>query len=108
MGIYGYGYWATILNFRVVSNLSRNEKVSKKFIKKFVYAGNTIVSNQFPGYNLLDMRNSGYNNLSFNHRNTSFEAGLGSSSHIEAIWHILKSKIRNAYYVIPKTIYLLL
>ena len=53
------------------------------------------------GYHFLDAANSGYTHISHNHHNGIFGTGLHWTTHIEAIWNIIKSKIKNMYYVIP-------
>ena len=63
--------------------------------------GNTIISDGWAGYQFLDSPNSGYSHIIQNHSFGSFGYGLESTSYIEAIWKILKSKIKSIYHVIP-------
>ena len=71
------------------------------FIKKFVTVGNQIVKDSWGGYNWIDSAESGYQHINYNHSLELFGSGLQSTSHMEAIWNIIKSKIKNAYYIIP-------
>ena len=88
--------------FGIEAALNRSEETLKKFIFKFVPSGNTIISDGWAGYRLLDLDNSGYHHVITNHTFGNFGYGIQSSSHIEAIWNILKSKIKSTYYVIPQ------
>jgi len=88
--------------FRIVGTLSREGTTLKKIIEKFIFRGNTIVTDHWQGYNWLDSKNSGYHHISFNCSLGNFGAGVLSTSHIKAVWNIIKSKIKNSYYVIPK------
>ena len=45
--------------------------------------------------------NSNYEHITTNHLIGNFGAGLRSSSHIEVIWNVLKSKIKSTYRAIP-------
>ena len=53
------------------------------------------------GYEFLDNIHSGYHHIKYNHGRGQFGLGLQSTSHIEAIWGILKQKIKSTYNVIP-------
>ena len=86
--------------FRIEGTFNRDATTIEKFIQIYIEKGNTIVSDMWGGYRFLDEVNSGYTHISHNHHNGIFGTGLQSSSHIEAIWNIIKSKIKNNY-VIP-------
>ena len=72
------------------------------FIKKFVTLGSHIVTDSWGGYNWIDSAESGYQHINYNHSLELFGSGLQSTSHMEAIWNIIKSKIKNTYYIIPE------
>ena len=88
--------------FRLEAALNRSEARLKKFILKYVPIGNTIISDGWAGYRFLDSGNSGYHHIVTNHSIGNFAYDMQSSFHIEAIWNILKSKIKSTYYVIPQ------
>ena len=87
--------------FRIEGTYSRDAITLEKFITKFVKKGNNIISDGWEDYQFLDSPNSGYSHIIKNHSFGSFGYGLESTSHIEAIWNILKSKIKTIYHVIP-------
>ena len=87
--------------FRIEGSISRNSETLKKFINKIVKSGNTIISDHWVGYDFLDRMDSGYTHIKFNHGMGQFWFSLTSTSHIEAIWGVLKQKIKSAYNVIP-------
>ena len=70
------------------------------FIQKFVTLGNQNVTDSWGVYNWIDSPESGYQHIKYNHSLGLFDSGLQSKSHIEAIWNIIKSKIKNTYYII--------
>lgn len=88
-------------DFHVVGTLNRDANTIPKFIQIYIEKGNTIVSDMWGGYHFLDEANSRYAHIFHNDHNGIFGTGLQSTSHIEAIWNIIKSKIKNIYYVIP-------
>ena len=88
-------------NFRIVGSFNRDSLTSSRFIKKFVRTGNQIVTDSWGGYNWLDSADSGYEHIKYNQGLGMFGSGLQSTSHMEAIWNIIKSKIKNTYYHIP-------
>ena len=49
----------------------------------------------------MDRPGSVYTNLTHVHAHGNFGQGLNSISHIEVIWVVLKSKIKQTYNVIP-------
>ena len=87
--------------FRLVGTYSKDTDSLLNFLTKYVCPGNTIITNQWAGYEWLNNPQSGYSHISFHHGNGSFGSGLQSTSHIEAIWNIIKDKIKNNYYIIP-------
>ena len=72
--------------FRIEGSLSRNADTLNKFISKFVKSGNTIISDNWAGYDYLDREDSGYVHIKFNHGQGQFGYGLSSTSHIESLW----------------------
>ena len=90
--------------FRIEGTFIRDATTIAKFIQIYIEKiekRNAIVSDMWGGYRFLDEANSGYTHISHNHHNGIFGTGLQSTSHIEAIWNRIKSKIKNMYYVIP-------
>lgn len=87
--------------FRIVGTTSRDANAISKFIQKFIFPGNAIISDSWPRYNWLNDAYPGYSHIPFNHSNGSFGSGLTSTSHMESIWSIIKAKIKNIYYVTP-------
>ena len=87
--------------FRIEGTFNRDASTIAKFIQNYIEKGNTIVFDMWAGFHFLDDANSGYTHISNNHHNGIFGIGLQSTSHIEAIWNIIKNKIKNIYYVIP-------
>lgn len=79
-------------NFRFEGSILRNGETLKKFITKLVKKSNTIISDMWPGYEFLDNIHSGYRHIKCNHGRGQFGLGMQSTSHIEAIWGILKNK----------------
>ena len=88
-------------SFRLEATLDRSEQTLKKFVENYVKGGNSIVSEGWRGYYFLNHEDSKYEHITTNHLIGNFSAGLRSSSHIEAIWNVLKSKIKSTYHVIP-------
>ena len=88
-------------DFRLEGVLSRDSAILKKFVHKYIPQGNNIVSDQWAGYNFLDLPDSGYRHFSHNHGDGSFGLGLQSTSHIESIWGVLKQKIHVTYNSFP-------
>ncbi len=86
---------------RIEVSFSREGQTLSKFIKLYVETGNTIISDGWYGYNFLNSESSGYHHITHVHMNGIFGQGIQSSSHIEAIWNIIKSKIKSIYQVIP-------
>ena len=88
-------------SFRLETTLDRSEQTLKKFVENYVKGGNSIVSDDWRGYYFLNHEDSNYEHIITSHLIGNFGAGLRSSSHIEAIWNVLKSKIKSTYHVIP-------
>ena len=61
--------------FRIVGTISRDANAISKFIKTFIFPGNTIIADSWAGYNWLNDINSRYRHISFNHSNGSFFLG---------------------------------
>ena len=91
----------TTKNFRIIGSFNRDASTLSRFIKKFVRTGNQIVTDSWGGYNWIDSAESGYQHIKYNHGLGLFGSGLQSTSHMEAVWNIIKSKIKNTYYHIP-------
>lgn len=91
----------TTKNFRIVGSLNWDSSTLLRFIKKYVHTGIQIVKDSWGGYNCFDSPDLGYQHKKFNHGLGLFEAGVQSTSQIEVIWNILKSKIKNSYCIIP-------
>ena len=53
------------------------------------------------GYCFLNIHNSGYSHLSFNHGHGMFGEGADTTSHIESFWAFLKDIIKKLYRYIP-------
>ena len=72
--------------FRLKGSLSRNRDTLKKFISKLVKISNSIISDNWAGYDFLDRMDSDYTHIKFNNGIGQFGFSLISISHIEAIW----------------------
>ena len=88
-------------DFRIDYTKSRDSNAIKNFISRHVQKGNKICTNGWAGYDYLDSPDSGYQRFKHNHGGGDFDYAEQSSSHIEGIWSVLKSKIKNSYYVFP-------
>ena len=73
----------------------------KKIIQTLVPTGNIIITDAALCYNWLNDINSGYTHHVHNQGHGEFVAGLDFTSHIEQLWHHLKSLIKNIYSFIP-------
>ena len=91
----------TTKKFRIIGSINRDSSTLSCFIKKFVRTGNHILTDSWGGYNWIDSAASGYQHIKYNHGLGIFGSGLESTSHMEAISNIIKSKIKNTYYHIP-------
>ena len=98
--------WSIIKNttkkFHIVGSYDRDSRTLSNIIKKYVEIGNTIISDGRSGYNFLDSAESGYSHIEHIHHEGNFGYLLQSTSLIEAIWSIIKGKIKTVYHVIPK------
>ena len=72
-------------NYRVGVIQNRNADTLDDFIRRFIFTGNIIVSNGWPGYNWLNENNSGYRHKVHVHGQDDFGFGLESTSIIESI-----------------------
>ena len=88
--------------FRLEANLDRNEVNLKKFIIKYIEEGNSIITDGCSGYNFLK-NNPSYYHITHIHGGGDFGLGIQSTSHIESLWAIIKSKIKSTYKVIPNS-----
>ena len=87
--------------FRIEASFNRDATTLSKFIYKYVEIWNTIVSDGWAGYNFFNSTESGFNHITHLHQGGIFGFGLQSTSHIEAIWNVIKAKIKNIYHFIP-------
>ena len=62
-----------------------------------------LLYQMWEGYNFLNSSNSGYSHITHIHLVGSFGFEVKYSSHIEAIWNIIKRSIKSMYHVIPRT-----
>ena len=92
----------TSKKFRIEGSFNRDSGTLAKFIQKYIVIGNTIISYGRSGYNFLDSAESGYSHIEHIHHGGNFGYLLQSTSLIEAIWSIIKGKIKTVYHVIPK------
>lgn len=79
----------------------RSSVTMKKIIQTLVSTGNIIITDAALCYNWLNDIISGYTHHAHNHGHGEFGEGLDSTSHIEQLWHHLKSLIKNIYSSIP-------
>lgn len=79
------------IRLEVVEN--RSSQTLKTIIEKHVMNGNTIVTDNWTGYNFLDNANSGYYHIKYNHSN----GNLGYSNRIEGVWGELKALFKKIY-----------
>ncbi len=79
-------------DFRIKGVLKSDSETLKKFITVYVPNGSNIVTDQWVGYYFLDRNNSGYTYFTHNHGGRDFGMGIESTSYIETLWSILKSK----------------
>lgn len=78
----------------------KNRDIVKSFITAYIDSWKKIITKGWPGYLVLhNMIN--YEWESYNHGAGNFGFGLSSTSHIESLYHQLKSKIRDMYHSIP-------
>jgi len=88
-------------DFRLEASIRRDSQTLEKFIKKYLEKGNTVITDGWLGYSFLDNGDSCYQHIKHLHGGGDFGTGLESTSHIEGLWGILKSKIKSTYMVIP-------
>lgn len=86
--------------FRLQATTTRNSINLKKFIISYIDSGNTIITEGWQGYAFLQNNNS-YVWEMHNHGAGDFGIGINSTSHIESLWHEIKSKFKNTYLTIP-------
>lgn len=87
--------------FKVVVAKTLDENIIKTFIKRFIPAGNNIVSDGWASYDWLDEVNSGYSHFKHIHGRHDFGFGIKSTSHVENLWSLLKPDILSIYKSIP-------
>ena len=93
-------------DFRVEAVCNRNSETLKGFITSYIDRGNKIITDGWQGYSFLSHLN-GYEWEVHNHGAGDFGFGLSSTSHVEALWHQLKSKLKKLYNSIPSINFLL-
>ncbi len=86
--------------FHIEGTLQRNIDTLIKFISKFVKFGNTIIADNWAGYDYLDREDSCYVPIKHNIGRGKFVYSHISTSHIESLWGILKLVIKATYTVI--------
>ena len=87
-------------HFRVKATKSRDAATLEKFLINYIQPGNTIIWDGWSGYQFIDGLN-GFTRITYNHNVGDFGYGLALTFHIEALWAILKSKIKDSYHIIP-------
>jgi len=87
--------------FRLEASYNRDADSMEKFLTNNAKGGNTIISNRWGSYSFMDRPGPVYINLTHVHVHGNFGQGLNSTSHIEVIWAVLKSKIKQTYNMIP-------
>lgn len=87
-------------DFRLEATKSRDAETLEKFLINYIQPGNTIICDGWSGYQFIDGLN-GFTRITHNHGAGDFGYGLASTSHIEGLWSILKSKIKDSYHIIP-------
>ena len=87
--------------FRCIYTKISNSQYLRRFITKYLLAGNTICSDGLAGYNFMNNDNSPYIHMSFNLGGGNWGYGIYSTAHIEQIWSVLKKLIKSTYYAIP-------
>ena len=84
----------TTKDFRLEGAYTRNSSTLEKFIKKICLGRLQYHYWQFWGYDFIDLTNFGYRRFKHIHEGGDFWLVIQSTSHIESIWNILKSKIK--------------
>ena len=88
-------------NFRIVLTRERDAATLKRFITKFIPAGNNIISDGWAGYEWINNLNSGYRHYTHLHGRRDFGRAEESTSHIEQLWAQIKKRIFATYKMIP-------
>ena len=88
----------TSKKFRIEGSFNRDSGTLAKFFQKYAEIGNTIISYGRSGYTFLDSAESGYSHIEHKHHGGNFGYLLQSTSLIEAIWIIIKGKIKTIYH----------
>ena len=71
----------------------------KKFLINYIEPENTIICDGWSSYQFIGKLN-GYTRITHHHKRR-FRVGLTSTSHIEGLWSIIKSKVNDNYHIIP-------
>ena len=87
--------------FRLIPSYTRNTPKIKEIIQRHAKRGNTIISDDWPGYWWLNEPNSGYMHITHVHSHANFGYGDESTSHIEQLWSVLKTLFRRIYVTVP-------
>ena len=88
----------TSKEFRIKFSYNSDSGTLANFIQKYIEIRNTIISNGWSGYNFLDSEESGYSHITHIHHRGNFRYNIKSISHLEAIWNIIKGKIKTIYH----------
>ena len=72
-------------NFRIILTGKLDAATLKRFISKFIPAGNNIISDGWAGYEWFNNLNSGYRHFTHFHGRRDFGRGEESTSHIEQL-----------------------
>ena len=94
-------------DFRIEGVFMRDTKPMKIFITQNVEKGNHIVIYGWSAYDFLDAPNSGYIRHKHIHDQENFILGPESTSYVESLWGLLKSKIKKSYHAIPANKFML-
>lgn len=85
----------------------RDAEKWKNIIAKHVVPGNCIVTDAWTGYRWIDINDLCYVHAVHNHGHGNFGHGQESTSYIEQVWSKLKYIIKNIYYSIPNSHFIL-
>ena len=86
-------------DYRIEVSKTKDSESLKKFLINYIEPGNTIICDEWSRYQFIDNLN-GYTRITHHHKRR-FRVGLTSTSHIEGLWSIIKSKVNDNYHIIP-------
>ena len=89
------------------NSFERDTEKLKKIITKHVSTGNCIVTDALAGHRQIDYHGSDNVHTVHNHGHVDFVHGQESTIFIEQVWLQLKSIIKNLYYSIPNSHFIL-